>query len=184
MGLDPATRATLSSLLKRLADNHSPRLAIALRPQDPVPEWITHVVTLKSLRVEAQGEKHAVLGKATEEAQNQLEGISLALSSKSPPIPSSKDDEQESAPRVFHKSQIIQQPDQVVLHMNQRELLIRMNGVRLSYGDKTVLGGWKQYVEGEERGGLWWQVARGDRWGIFGENGKKGTSTSNHHTWY
>ena len=34
-----------------------------------------------------------------------------------------------------------------------------------------MLGGWKQFVDGQEREGLSWQVRRGERWGVFGPNG-------------
>jgi ABC-type molybdenum transport system ATPase subunit/photorepair protein PhrA len=46
VGLDPPTLVTLSPMLRELAYKSSPRLILALRPQDPVPEWITHLVIL------------------------------------------------------------------------------------------------------------------------------------------
>lgn len=46
MGLDPPTLVTLSLILRDLAYNASPRLLLALRPQDPIPEWITHLMVL------------------------------------------------------------------------------------------------------------------------------------------
>jgi hypothetical protein len=55
------------------------------------------------------------------------------------------------------------------------EPLIEMNGVKVQYGDKAVLGDWKQEHEGTERKGLWWTVSRGQRWGVFGPNGKSST---------
>ena len=62
MGLDPSTRATLSPLLFKLAQARSPRLVLALRPQDPVPDWITDVVYMNpKLRIAAQGKKQSVL---------------------------------------------------------------------------------------------------------------------------
>ena len=36
----------LSPLLYSLAQASSPRLILALRPQDPLPDWITHVIHL------------------------------------------------------------------------------------------------------------------------------------------
>lgn len=63
MGLDPPTLTTLSPLLHKLAEAQSPRLVLALRPQDPLPEWITHLVYLGPyLKVGYQGEKNNVLG--------------------------------------------------------------------------------------------------------------------------
>ncbi|KAK4941480.1 hypothetical protein LTR10_018624 [Elasticomyces elasticus] len=46
MGLDPPTLVTLSPMLQRLAYKSSPLLLLALRPQDPIPDWITHLVVL------------------------------------------------------------------------------------------------------------------------------------------
>ncbi|KAH7096574.1 P-loop containing nucleoside triphosphate hydrolase protein [Auriculariales sp. MPI-PUGE-AT-0066] len=45
-GLDPRTRPILSSLLRSLHEAKSPRILLALRPQDPLPEWVTHVLKL------------------------------------------------------------------------------------------------------------------------------------------
>lgn len=46
MGLDPPTLMTLSPILRDLAYNASPLLILALRPQDPIPDWITHLIIL------------------------------------------------------------------------------------------------------------------------------------------
>jgi ABC-type molybdenum transport system ATPase subunit/photorepair protein PhrA len=47
-GLDAQHRPRLSNLLHKLHQKQSPRVIIALRPQDPLPEWITHVLALSS----------------------------------------------------------------------------------------------------------------------------------------
>jgi ABC-type molybdenum transport system ATPase subunit/photorepair protein PhrA len=47
MGLDPPTLLSLSPMLQGLAEANSPRLLLSLRPQDPIPEWITHLIYLK-----------------------------------------------------------------------------------------------------------------------------------------
>ena len=46
MGLDPPTIVQLSPLLGKLAETSSPRILLALRPQDPIPEWTTHITFL------------------------------------------------------------------------------------------------------------------------------------------
>lgn len=51
------------------------------------------------------------------------------------------------------------------------EALVEMNGVKLSYDDRQIIGSWSQDVEGESREGLWWNIRRGERWGVFGPNG-------------
>lgn len=42
-GLDVVQRPLLSELLGKLQQNQDPRIVLALRPQDPLPEWVTHV---------------------------------------------------------------------------------------------------------------------------------------------
>lgn len=51
------------------------------------------------------------------------------------------------------------------------EPLVEMQDVCIRYGDKEVLGGWKQEIEGQTKKGLSWIVRRGERWGVFGPNG-------------
>lgn len=46
MGLDPPTLLKLSPILRELAYASSPQLILALRPQDPIPDWITHLAVL------------------------------------------------------------------------------------------------------------------------------------------
>ncbi|EAS28593.2 ABC transporter [Coccidioides immitis RS] len=62
MGLDPPTVQGLSPLLHNLAVKSAPRLIMTLRPQDPVPEWISHLVVLgDGNTVALQGERSEVL---------------------------------------------------------------------------------------------------------------------------
>ena len=51
------------------------------------------------------------------------------------------------------------------------EALVEMEGVEVKYGQKTVLGNWRQIIENKPKSGLYWTVRRGERWGIFGPNG-------------
>ncbi|EXJ94386.1 hypothetical protein A1O1_02780 [Capronia coronata CBS 617.96] len=62
MGLDPPTLVTLSPMLRELAYRSSPLLLLGLRPQDPIPDWITHLVVLgHNHSVALMGEKNQVL---------------------------------------------------------------------------------------------------------------------------
>lgn len=56
------------------------------------------------------------------------------------------------------------------------ESLVEMEGAVISYGPKTVLGNWKQEINGLEQEGLWWNLRRGERWGVFGPNGSGKTT--------
>lgn len=52
---------TLSPLLHSLAQASSPRLILALRPQDPLPDWITHVIHLgPKFQITYEGSKDPV----------------------------------------------------------------------------------------------------------------------------
>jgi hypothetical protein len=51
------------------------------------------------------------------------------------------------------------------------ESVVEMGGVKVAYGDRTVLGNWRQNFDGVEKDGLWWNIRRGERWGVFGPNG-------------
>ena len=64
MGLDPPTITALNPLLHNLARMNSPRLVLALRPQDSLPDWITHVIYLgPNLKVAQQGSREEVFHK-------------------------------------------------------------------------------------------------------------------------
>ncbi|EJD40307.1 P-loop containing nucleoside triphosphate hydrolase protein [Auricularia subglabra TFB-10046 SS5] len=51
-GLDPHARPVLSALLQSLHEEKAPRVIMALRAQDPLPEWITHVLRVSDGRAE------------------------------------------------------------------------------------------------------------------------------------
>ena len=208
MGLDPPTLKTLSPLLHRLAKANTPRLVLALRPQDPLPEWITHLLYLdKECRVVRQGRKDAIFhqlkkkigfveelaGADATKIQEQLvtpesEGSLASPSSSSSESLDTGEHEGHVDDELSHgdnnKAEVISRVHQQrglgmtansltrqqnrVLKRSSGEVLVNMKGVCVKYGDKAVLGNWTQEFNGE---GLWWEVRRGDRWGIFGPNG-------------
>lgn len=53
-----------------------------------------------------------------------------------------------------------------------KEPLVEMQEVRIRYGDKEILGRWDHETGGEMKRGLAWTVRRGERWGLFGPNGR------------
>ena len=55
---------------------------------------------------------------------------------------------------------------------NESEALVEMQGVQVRYGSKTVLGNWSKHESPKSRSGLWWSIKSGQRWGVFGPNGK------------
>ncbi|KZO92288.1 P-loop containing nucleoside triphosphate hydrolase protein [Calocera viscosa TUFC12733] len=50
-GLDPLHRANLLTLLHALHAQRTPRILLALRPQDPLPDWVSHVALVSSGQV-------------------------------------------------------------------------------------------------------------------------------------
>lgn len=141
MGLDPYALHTIDLLLRRLAQAQNPQLILALRPQDKISDWVSHLVILEpGLRVKAQGEKNAVrwaleMSRDLTTHGENAEGLHL--------------DNLKS------------------LDETQQESLVVMEDVKIRYGNKQILGGWK-----DPRSGLWWTIRRGERWGVFGPNGK------------
>jgi ABC-type molybdenum transport system ATPase subunit/photorepair protein PhrA len=57
-----------------------------------------------------------------------------------------------------------------------RDPIVEMEGVRIKYGPHAVLGDWQQDVDGTQKDGLWMNIHRGQRWGIFGANGSGKTT--------
>lgn len=206
MGLDPPTLLSLSPMLNGLAERNAPRLILSLRPQDPIPEWITQLVYLKgNCQVAFQGKKDQVLGELREYVEkvkkggaepdphmpiNSMHEVGRMLTSEGvveshtssgvPFIYSTASDkfktssEQTKLSRDGYQMQDALQPE-------IGEPLVEMEGARVAYGTKAVLGNWKQKVEidslnEELRDGLWWSVRRGERWGIFGPNGSGKTT--------
>jgi len=63
------------------------------------------------------------------------------------------------------------------------ERIIELEGVNIKYNTKSVLGNFEQ-IEGHKKRveqGLWWTVCRGQRWAVFGPNGKSESYDISHH---
>ncbi|KAJ5953681.1 ABC transporter [Penicillium verhagenii] len=184
MGLDPATVRSISGLLHRLAQKSSPRLVLALRPQDTVPEWVTHLVVV--------GNNHQVIQQGSRAKISQALAIWRQLTSGDPSLKGLNDTEKSiirQAKADLKSGALDQQLIQDlgakdVTKPNWKEVppvlggkpLIEMDGVRVQYGDKVVLGNWTQNVNGEPRKGLHWRVRQGQRWAILGANGSGKTT--------
>ncbi|KAM3562803.1 hypothetical protein MY1884_001610 [Beauveria asiatica] len=175
MGLDPPTVSGLSPLLRSLSEKASPRLILSARPQDPLPEWITHLIHLRSdCQIGSMGPKDAVLDGLRKYVQGVQSGtlvedkkmplrtltqVGKVLSSTGPCSTASSKDAttQESS-------------------SSTAEPVVEMDGCRIRYNDKVVLGNWSQSIHGQEKPGLVWTVRRGERWGVFGPNGSGKTT--------
>lgn len=210
MGLDPPTLLTLSPMLERLAKASAPRLVLSLRPQDPIPNWITHLFFLwDNCHVALKGLREVVLSDLKEYV-NEIRRKESALNDHMPPHTLDEvgriltpDGIQESSLSYGKTSEVSNllditsnaaklrglgtvQPEERFSRDGYAfndgypraiaEPLVEMNGVVVAYGPKTVLGKWKQAVNGAPKDGLWWKIRRGERWGIFGSNGSGKTT--------
>lgn len=155
MGLDPKSLSHISSVLMSLAQQHRPRLVMSLRPEDGVPDWVSHLVVVdSSLAILSQGPKEQAVATERPSGPTELDDETYEL-----PVKLSRDAFPASSPPLA-----------------AGDALVEMRGVKVSYGDKTVLGGWTQDVDGEQKPGLWWSLHRGQRCGIFGPNGSGKTT--------
>lgn len=180
MGLDPPTLTLLFPLLHKLTQINSPRLVLALRPQDVLPEWITHLIYLgPDLQIAHQGPKALVLERLTKSEMQIVKsnGSSsekdLGVESKPTMLKgfSKHAKEMEYKPSQFSRDGIPLIDKDASKAAHESEPLVEMENVQIKYREKQVLGGWTELVDGRAREGLWWTVKRGERWGIFGPNG-------------
>ena len=183
MGLDPPTTALLDLLLSNLAKANSPRLILTLRPQDPIPKWITHLLCLgPNLKISHQGTRETVLKELQKGEGQSLQYRWILKLGNAPhwglPLvykPGSKLENRLSQKQLpLSRDGLLRQGSAPIDQPG--EALVEMQGVCVTYGSKMALGGWKQTLEGRERNGLWWNVRRGERWGIFGPNGSGKTT--------
>ncbi|KAE8333630.1 P-loop containing nucleoside triphosphate hydrolase protein [Aspergillus sergii] len=183
MGLDPATTRSISGLLQRLADKSDPRLILALRPQDTIPDWITHLMVL--------GNNNRILFQGQRAEANTVFNVWKRVVNRGREVASHTEEEKaifreaKSAMEAGHLDRQLLWDLQLLSTRTSGlalpavkggEPVIEMEGVRVQYGEKVVLGGWKQRVNGEEKDGLHWTVRRGQRWAILGANGSGKTT--------
>lgn len=178
MGLDPPTVTGLSPLLRDLADKASPRLVLSARPQDPVPEWVTHLMYLRTdCQVSAMGPKEEVLDGLKKYVQGVRTGA-LSEDAKLPihslvdigrvlPSSLSSDAHEHDVSKTYKGLEPVNP---------EAEPLVEMDGCRVQYRDRVALGNWTQQTPDGPKDGLIWTVRRGERWGVFGPNGSGKTT--------
>ncbi|KAL5627881.1 hypothetical protein BROUX41_002629 [Berkeleyomyces rouxiae] len=129
MGLDPPTVAALSPLLRELAARAAPRLVLSARPQDALPDWITHLVLLRDdCRVAAVGPRAAVLGTQSTHASADVRSAPAPPSSPTSSAPPA------GAP------------------------VVEMQGCVVRYGAKAALGNWPGGLHWTVRAGTRWAI--------------------------
>ncbi|KAE9981366.1 hypothetical protein EG328_011716 [Venturia inaequalis] len=204
MGLDPPTVTMLVNILHRLADSHSPRLVLSLRPDEEYPAWITHTAYLNgNYTVHSSGPRMETIKNIHQRAKTVVKGVNIKELTKedldvitvsislraNEPLPESRMSIGEH--KLYQRTRTHGTKDagdnRALVSRDgfsaepkplppPGEPLIEMKGVNVKYDGKSVLGDWKQQVDGETRDGLWWSVHRGQRWGVFGPNGSGKTT--------
>lgn len=186
MGLDPPTVASLSPLLRSMATKAAPRLVLSARPQDPLPDWITHLLYLRSdCQVGSMGDKDTVLDGLRRYVRGVRKGT-LAEDEKLP-VKTLRDMGHILSERGISGTGLGQEGEQVpsaaVPKPRQEEdtkplgePVVEMIGCKVKYGSKVVLGNWTEEKDGQKVEGLNWTVRKGERWGVFGPNGSGKTT--------
>lgn len=178
MGLDPPTVTGLSPLLRSLAEQASPRLVLSARPQDPVPEWVTHLVYLRTdCQVGSMGPKEVVLDGLKKYVQGVRKGG--LVEDEKLPLHSLVDIGRvlsASTSTTSHSGKTQSTPYTLEPANPDAEPLVEMDGCKVKYGDRIALGNWMQETSQGQKDGLIWTVRRGERWGVFGPNGSGKTT--------
>ncbi len=131
IGLDADTRDQLKELLKTLAQEHALQIILVLSKSDDIPDFITHVVEVKDMKVMPKLAKEEYLAQRTSVPSRML---SDELEQKIINLPYSDRE---------YKSQEV----------------VKMNKVRIQYGERIILKD------------LDWTVNNGERWALSGQNG-------------
>ena len=195
IGLDPFVSQHISQVLQRLAEANAPRIVLSLRPQDVIPEWITHVVYAgEDGKVQTLGSKEEVFRYLKQEYEDieksivsqegkgheldpklvELREVGRHLSERGDFEASSNEAQEAASDRSLLSRDGYEAHDTTIANIG--DPIVEMEGVRIKYGTNAVLGDWKQAIGGSDKDGLWWNVHRGERWGIFGPNGSGKTT--------
>lgn len=163
---------------------------LSLRPQDAIPEWITHIVYAgEDGKVDTLGPKGEVfqyLKERYEEVERSIAAddeldpklvefreVGRQLSEKGD-FQSNTTESSDISNAVVLSRDGYEKVDQSIATIG--EPIVEMQGVRIAYGPNSVLGEWTQDVGGTKKEGLYWNVHRGQRWGVFGANGSGKTT--------
>lgn len=175
VGLDPIVTKHISNVLHRLAEANAPRIVLSLRPQDDIPEWVTHLVYAgEDGKVDRLGPKEEVLGYLKDKHEHVQNGDTKETREVGRLL-AARDNSKSAA----EATSVLSRDGYERADGSKRKVgkpIVEMQGVRISYGQNSVLGDWQQDVNGSPQSGLYWNVHRGQRWGIFGANGSGKTT--------
>ena len=131
IGLDAETRDQLKELLKTLSSERALQIILVLSKSDDIPDFITHVVEVKDMKV---------LPKVT--LAEYLAGRESVPAHVLSPEMEQAIVDQPYSDREYHTQEVV-----------------KMNKVRIQYGERIILND------------LDWTVMNGERWALSGQNG-------------
>ncbi|KAK6523561.1 hypothetical protein TWF281_001542 [Arthrobotrys megalospora] len=162
MGLDPWSIERLSGLIKRISSTEAigdpakiaSQVVVTQRPQDHLPDWVTHIAYLEESRLLTMGERDEVIAEASKkgikigDGNEENNGILHKVYSAA-----------SSSPNGNSRTQTAK-----VIEGENKEPVVEMEGIKISYRGRDIL---KDFS---------WTIKRGDRWGLFGPNGSGKTT--------
>ena len=131
IGLDADTRDQLKELLKTLSSERALQIILVLSKSDDIPDFITHVVEVKDMKVLPKVTKEEYL-KMRQPVPDHI--LSSELEQAIVDLPYSE--------REYHNEEVV-----------------KMNKVRIQYGERIILKD------------LDWTVLNGEKWALSGQNG-------------
>ena len=131
IGLDAETRDQLKELLKTLSSERALQIILVLSKSDDIPDFITHVVEVKDMKVQPKVTLAEYLaGRESVPAHVLSPELEQAIV------------DQPYSDREYHTREVV-----------------KMNKVRIQYGERIILKD------------LDWTVMNGERWALSGQNG-------------
>ncbi|KAJ4985880.1 ABC transporter [Stagonosporopsis vannaccii] len=191
IGLDPIVTQHISRVLHRLAEVSAPRIVLSLRPQDAIPEWVTHIVYAgEDGIVDSLGPREEVFKYLKQKYDDAEKSVRSSSSSHDldPKLVELREVGRHLSERGDFETDGVDDstsPDALSRDGYKKvddtrppigEAIVEMQGVNIKYGRNSVLGDWTQTIDGSDHPGLHWTVRRGQRWGIFGANGSGKTT--------
>ena len=151
IGLDKETREQLKELLGMLAQEQGLQIILVLAKTDEIPEFITHIVEVKDLRVMPKVNSGQWRVESVEWKDNSVECRVDSL-------------EFATAPQDFFEIESGAVANSKLYTLNSNLPIIHFNHVTIRYGARTILKD------------LDWTVMQGEHWALSGQNGS-GKST-------
>ncbi|EWC44958.1 hypothetical protein DRE_01017 [Drechslerella stenobrocha 248] len=155
MGLDPYSVEQLSQLLRKISSpgaaadgGVSAQVVVSQRPQDHLPDWVTHIVYLHEKKVLAMGDRESVVDRVSKD------GVQI----------SDQGGSQNGILQKVYGSATTDVTPGAGATSGGSDTVVEMEGINIAYRNREIL---KDFS---------WKIRRGERWGLFGPNGSGKTT--------